>query len=87
METSSAVYLDYNAATPPDASVIEAIKNSLEDTWGNPSSSSYSLGRDAKEAIESSREKVARMINAEKTDEILFLSGGTEVNFSETCFS
>lgn len=46
---------------------------------GNPSSS-HSFGIVAKRAVESSRGKVAKLINARFADEILFTSGGTESN-------
>ena len=38
------VYLDYNATTPLDPSVLEAITSTLRDSWGNPSSS-YPAGK------------------------------------------
>ena len=43
----SEIYLDYNATTPIDKSVIEAINRSLYEDWGNPSST-HSLGAKAK---------------------------------------
>ena len=49
-----AIYLDFNATTPLDPSVIESIKISCEEKWGNPSSS-YKRGKVAKLAIEDAR--------------------------------
>lgn len=72
------VYLDYNATTPIDAHVQEAILLSLENDWANPSSSS-TLGLIAKKAIEKARSEVASAIGADVND-IIFTSGGTEVN-------
>ena len=43
----SEIYLDYNATTPIDKRVIEAINRSLYEDWGNPSST-HSLGAKAK---------------------------------------
>ena len=49
------------------------------EDYGNPSSS-HSSGNRAKEALVASREKVAQLIAAEKPQEIIFTSGGTESN-------
>lgn len=72
------IYLDYNATTPVDPEVQEAIIPFLREHFGNPSSS-HSLGRACKEAIEEARGRVATLLNAEH-DEIYFTSGGTESN-------
>ena len=72
------VYLDYNATTPLEPSVLDAIFYSLKYAWGNPSSS-YSEGKMAKNVIDESRNHVARMINR-GSNEIVFTSGGTEAN-------
>lgn len=71
------IYLDYNATTPLDKEVKLEIIKAL-DEFGNPSSS-HKLGQRAREIVESSRLKVADLINAEP-DEIIFTSGGTESN-------
>jgi cysteine desulfurase len=76
METS--VYLDYNATTPIDPEVANETIPYIQTFFGNPSSS-YSIGRRNKEAIDRAREKVADLINA-KPEEIIFTSGGTESN-------
>jgi cysteine desulfurase len=70
------VYLDYNATTPVDPAVLEAMLPYLGDEFGNPSSA-HPLGRRARDAIEAARAEVARLIGA-MPDEILFTSGGTE---------
>ena len=72
------IYLDYNATTPVDPEVQDAIIPFLREHFGNPSSS-HSLGRACKEAIEEARGRVATLLNAEH-DEIYFTSGGTESN-------
>lgn len=71
-------YMDYNATTPPDRRVIEAMTPYLSDFFGNPSSI-YSHGNRAKAALDDSREKVAALINS-KPSEIAFTSGGSESN-------
>ncbi|MBE6729014.1 MAG: cysteine desulfurase [Ruminococcaceae bacterium] len=72
------VYLDNSATTKPCLEVISAVNNSLQNCWGNPSSS-YDLGITAMDNLENSRKVIADFIGA-KTDEIIFTSGGTEAN-------
>lgn len=70
------IYLDHAATTYTDEAVLKEIKIAMEKYWGNPSSL-HSSGLEAKEAMENAREKIAKILNA-KTNEIIFLSGGTE---------
>ncbi|XP_073332058.1 selenocysteine lyase isoform X2 [Pagrus major] len=72
------IYMDYNATTPLEPEVIQAISEALEDAWGNPSSN-YIAGAKAKAIINQSRENVARMVGG-KAEDIIFTSGGTEAN-------
>ncbi|MCB9853996.1 MAG: cysteine desulfurase [Phycisphaerales bacterium] len=72
------IYLDYNATTPTDPAVTNAMLPFLRGQYGNPNSS-HAMGRPVREAIESARTSVARLINA-KPDEISFTSGGTEAS-------
>ena len=72
------IYLDYNATTPVDPSVLEAMLPYFKEHFGNPSSS-HIYGKAAKEAIGNAREQTARLIGAQ-IDEILFTSGGSESN-------
>ncbi|NPD45493.1 selenide, water dikinase SelD [Lentimicrobium sp. L6] len=72
------IYLDYNATTPIDPIVAEAMRPYLEVYFGNPSSS-HQLGAETKKAIEKARKQVADLIGAESS-EIIFTSGGTESN-------
>jgi cysteine desulfurase len=72
------VYLDYNASTPIDPEVSEAMQPFLEAAYGNPSSSHWA-GRPAREAVEQARAQVARFLGAQP-QEIVFTSGGTESN-------
>lgn len=74
------IYLDYAATTPAHPEVVAEMVLYFEEKFGNPSSI-YALGREAKAAVESAREKVAALINA-KPEEIIFTSGGTESNNS-----
>lgn len=70
------IYLDHAATTPTDPQVVEAMLPYFTERFGNPSTL-YSLGREAKQAMEIAREKVARAIGA-RPEEIVFTSGGTE---------
>lgn len=72
------IYMDYNATTPLEPEVIQAITEALQDAWGNPSSS-YIAGAKAKAMINQSRENVARMVGG-RAEDIIFTSGGTEAN-------
>jgi len=72
------VYLDYNATTPIDPAVADAMRPFLADRFGNPSSS-HSFGLREREGVERAREQVAGLIGA-KPEEIVFTSGGTESN-------
>ena len=72
------IYLDYNATTPIAPSVVEAMNPFLSGHYGNPSSS-HSMGRAAKEAIEDARVKLAGLLGCDR-QEIIYTSGGTESN-------
>lgn len=69
-------YFDHNATTPVRPEVIEAMTPYLTEAYGNPSSV-HSFGREARNAIDKSREAVARLIGA-GTDEVFFTGCGTE---------
>ncbi|MFH1401454.1 MAG: cysteine desulfurase NifS [Parcubacteria group bacterium] len=70
------IYFDYAATTPVDPRVLAAMKPYFLKKFGN-ASSLHGFGQEAKEALEESRKKIAKLINAE-ADEIIFTSGGTE---------
>jgi len=72
------IYLDYNATTPVDREVAEAMRPYLKEYFGNPSSSHW-YGIQAKKAIEKARKQVATLLNCQP-DEVIFTSGGTESN-------
>jgi cysteine desulfurase NifS len=74
----SLIYLDYNATTPIDPRVVEAMLPFIHDHFGNPSSS-HILGTTAKKAVEEARAKISRLLCC-ATDELVFTSGGTESN-------
>ena len=72
------IYLDYNATTPLDPAVVEAMLPYLRDHFGNPSST-HAFGRTAHEAVEKARKQVAEFIGAQP-EEIIFTGGGTEAS-------
>lgn len=72
------IYFDYNATTPLDMAVREAMLPFLGDVWGNPSSV-HSIGRRARALLDDARDRAARFLGA-KPSEIIFTSGGTESN-------
>lgn len=72
------IYLDYNATTPIDKGVADAMFPYLYGNFGNPSSS-HVLGVTAKNVIENARSQVAQLLNC-STDEVVFTSGGSESN-------
>ena len=72
------IYLDYNATTPLDPAVLEAMLPYLQTHFGNPSST-HSFGKTAHAAIDQARAQVAGLIGAQ-SDEIIFTAGGTEAS-------
>ena len=72
------IYLDHNATTPLEPRVLDAMLPHLTDRFGN-ASSYYQLGRDAREAVEEARERVAACIGG-RAEEIIFTAGGTEAD-------
>ena len=70
------VYFDYNATTPLDPEVRQAMLPFLEDIWGNPSSV-HRVGRRARALLDDARDRAARMLGS-KPSEVVFTSGGTE---------
>ena len=72
------VYMDNNATTPIAPQVHRAMRDSLKQTFGNPSSL-HITGRKARGAVEQARTKVAELLGCEP-DRVFFTSGGTEAN-------
>ncbi len=72
------VYLDYNATTPCDPRVVEAMEPFLKERFYNPSSL-YTGARENKKAIETAREKLALLLDCQP-EEVFFTSGGTEAD-------
>lgn len=72
------IYFDYNATTPLDPAIRDAMLPFLGDVWGNPSSVHH-IGRKARAVLDDARDRAAKFLGA-KPSEIVFTSGGTESN-------
>ena len=70
------VYLDYNATTPVEPEVLDAMLPYFSGEFGN-ASSIHTFGQKARAAVETAREQVAALVGA-RPQEIFFTSGGTE---------
>jgi cysteine desulfurase len=77
---SDVIYLDYNASTPCDPRVIEAMHPYFGAVFANPSSRSHGPGREAFAALEDARSAVATFLGADSMTEIVFTSSATEAN-------
>ncbi|CAN5366645.1 IscS subfamily cysteine desulfurase [soil metagenome] len=76
MNTKKKIYLDYNATTPVDKRVVEAMLPFFTEKFGN-ASSDHLFGWDAEEGVELAREQLSKLVNCKPT-EITFTSGATE---------
>jgi cysteine desulfurase len=71
-----AIYMDHGATTPVRPEVMEAMLPYFTERFGNPSSL-YSIAQESRDAVDASREKVARVLRC-RDSEVVFTSGGTE---------
>ena len=76
MATKKKIYLDYNATTPVELEVVEAMLPYFTEKFGN-ASSDHVFGWDADEAVEIAREQISNLVNCRPTG-ITFTSGATE---------
>lgn len=73
------IYLDYNASTPADPRVLDAMWPYFMERHGNASSTDHAVGAEARRAVETARGQVAELIGASE-EEIVFTSGATEAD-------
>jgi len=78
MTQNNQIYMDNASTTQVDQRVLLAMKPFWDEVYANPSNI-YSMGLKAKDAIENSRSRIAKFLNA-KSNEIIFTSGGSESN-------
>ena len=76
MSSPGLIYLDHAGTTPTDPRVLEAMLPYFTQLYGNPSSV-HTVGQEARHALDTSRERVARVLGC-RTSEVVFTSGGTE---------
>ena len=79
IEAPTAVYLDYQATTPVDPRVLDAMLPWFSERFGNAHSSQHAFGAQAGDAVEAARAKIAALLGADPR-EIVFTSGATESN-------
>jgi cysteine desulfurase len=72
------IYFDYNATTPLDPQVREAMLPFFDGVFGNPSSVHH-VGREARSLLDDARDRTAKVLGS-KPSEVIFTSGGTESN-------
>jgi len=73
------IYMDHNATTPLDPTVLQAMMPYLKEHFGNPSSSTHEYGRIARRAVEEARSQVAQLIGAQP-EEMIFTCSATEAD-------
>ena len=73
------IFLDYNATTPVDSRVIDAMIPVMETRFGNPSSAGHRTGREAEGLVDEARDRVSRLVGMRRGD-VIFTSGATEAN-------
>lgn len=73
------IYLDYNASTPADPRVVDAMLPWMSDRFGNPASAGHAAGRQARHAVDEARGQVAGLVGMNRPD-VVFTSGATEAN-------
>lgn len=71
-------FLDNASTTPMHPEVIAVMQQSMQDNFGNPSST-HQFGRKAKSAIETARKNIAQRLNV-TASELIFTAGGTEAD-------
>lgn len=74
------IYLDHHATTPVDPYVLDEMLPYFSDVFGNAASIDHEYGYEGLQAVNKSREKIAKALGAKSSDEIIFTSGATEAD-------
>ncbi|MBI1846511.1 MAG: aminotransferase class V-fold PLP-dependent enzyme, partial [Candidatus Rokubacteria bacterium] len=72
------IFMDAQSTTPVDPRVLAAMIPYFTEKFGHPASRNHPFGWEAEGAVDSAREKIARLIGARDPKEVVFTSGGTE---------
>jgi cysteine desulfurase len=80
MRTGQTIYLDYQASTPIDPVVLEAMAAAWRDDFANPQSADHVLGWRAQQSIEAAASSVGAFVGV-PSDQVVFTSGATEANW------
>lgn len=80
MAASRPIYLDYQATTPCDPAVVEAMLPWFGERFGNAASRTHAFGWEAEDAVEAARAAISDWIGAGDPRAVVFTSGATEAN-------
>ncbi|SMC62174.1 cysteine desulfurase family protein [Papillibacter cinnamivorans] len=73
------IYLDYNASSPVEPRVLEAMVDIYKNNFGNADSRTHDFGDHARSVVETARKQVSSLLGV-STSEVFFTSGATESN-------
>lgn len=79
MQIKTPIYMDYQATTPVEKCVLDAMLPYFTEKFGNPHSRTHSFGWESEDAVEKARGQVASLLGC-RDDEVIFTSGATEAN-------